>query len=69
MDKSTKIFGVRAVIEAIDSGKTGLYVNGDAKSVKVIKQSKTGKVVVIIATNNGKAETFELNNTPNYLNK
>lgn len=46
--------------------KTGLYINGNAKSVKVIKQSNTNKILVVIATNNGKVETFELNKIKNY---
>ena len=50
----------------IGPDKTGLYINGNAKSVKLIKQSNSSKVLVIIATNNGKAETFEFNNTSNY---
>lgn len=45
--------------------KTGLYTNGNAKSVKVIEQAKTGKVLVVIANNNGKVETFEFNNALN----
>lgn len=45
---------------------TGLYTNGNAKSVQLVEQSNTGKVLIIIATNNGKAETFELNNITGY---
>jgi hypothetical protein len=41
--------------------KTGLYINGNAKSVKIIEQSNSGKVFMIIATNNGNTETFEFN--------
>ncbi len=42
--------------------KTGLYINGNAKSVKLIKQNYFKKILAIIAMNNAKAKTFELNN-------
>ena len=41
--------------------ETGLYINGNAKSIKLIKYEKSGKVLAVIATNNGNTETFELN--------
>jgi len=40
--------------------KTGLYINGNAKSIKLIEQSSLNKVLAIVGTNNGEAEIFEL---------
>jgi len=40
--------------------KTGLYLNGNAKSVQFIRHQKLNKIFAIIATNNGKTELFEL---------
>jgi len=40
---------------------TGLYLNGNAKSVELIHHKKLNKILAIIAVNNGKTELFELN--------
>ncbi|MFK5889105.1 MAG: VCBS repeat-containing protein [Flavobacteriaceae bacterium] len=42
--------------------KTGLYIDGNAKSVKLIKQDYLKKILAIITINNAKTKTFELNN-------
>ncbi|NOZ46892.1 MAG: VCBS repeat-containing protein [Chlorobi bacterium] len=42
--------------------KTGLYIDGNAKSVKLIKQNYLKKILAIITMNNAKTKTFELNN-------
>jgi len=42
--------------------KTGLYINGNAKSVKVVKEGN--KTIVIIGNNNSSIEVFEFN--PNH---
>jgi len=41
--------------------KTGLYYNGNAKSVKIIKQVKLKKTFAIIGLNNDKVQVFEIN--------
>lgn len=41
--------------------QTGLYINGNAKSVKIVKHAKTGKNYALVAINNGKLEAFEIN--------
>lgn len=43
--------------------KTGLYINGNAKSVKLIEQTSLNKILAIVATNNAELEVFELNST------
>lgn len=43
--------------------KTGLYINGNAKSIKVIEQTFFNKILAIVATNNAEVEIFELNST------
>ncbi|RLD29583.1 MAG: hypothetical protein DRI75_02835 [Bacteroidetes bacterium] len=43
--------------------KTGLYINGNAKSIKVIEQTFFNKILAIIATNNAEVEIFEMNST------
>ena len=40
--------------------KTGLFIDGNAKSVKIIKQNYLNKIFAVIATNNAKTEVFEL---------
>ena len=40
--------------------KTGLFIDGNAKSVKIIKQNFLNKIFAVIATNNAKTEVFEL---------
>ena len=40
---------------------TGLYLNGNAKSVQLIHQKKLKKTLAVIANNNGKSQVFELN--------
>jgi hypothetical protein len=40
---------------------TGLYLNGNAKSVQLIHQKKLNKTLAVIANNNGKSQVFELN--------
>ena len=42
--------------------KSGLYINGNAKSVKIIRQKYLKKFLAVIAINNGKTQTFKLNN-------
>jgi hypothetical protein len=42
--------------------KTGLYLNGNAKTVELVHHKKLNKTLAIIAVNNGKTEVFELNN-------
>ena len=43
--------------------KTGLYINGNAKSIKLIEQTFFNKILAIVATNNAELEAFELNST------
>jgi hypothetical protein len=43
--------------------KTGLYIDGNAKSIKVIEHTSLKKIFAVVATNNGEAEIFELNNS------
>ncbi len=45
----------------IGPNKSGLYLKGNAKSVKVIEDTKTGKIYAIIGCNDGKTEVFEFN--------
>jgi hypothetical protein len=40
---------------------TGLYLNGNAKSVQLIHQKKLNKILAVIANNNGESQVFELN--------
>ena len=42
--------------------KTGLYLNGNAKTVELVHHKKLNKTFAIIAVNNGKTEVFEINN-------
>ncbi len=42
--------------------KTGLYLNGDVKDVKIINHKKLNKIYALFTTNNGKSQTFELKN-------
>jgi len=39
---------------------TGLYLNGNAKSIQLIHQKKLNKTLAVIANNNGKSQVFEL---------
>jgi hypothetical protein len=43
--------------------KTGLYINGNAKSIKLIEQYYLNKILAIVGTNNAEVEVFELNIT------
>jgi hypothetical protein len=45
---------------------TGLYLNGNIKSIKIINKEKSTKTFIIIAKNNGKTDVFEINDTTNY---
>ncbi len=40
---------------------TGFYIDGSAKSVKLIEQGSSKKVILAVGVNNGRVETFELN--------
>jgi hypothetical protein len=40
---------------------TGLYLNGNAKSIELVLQKKLNKIFAIVANNNGKTQVFELN--------
>ncbi len=42
--------------------KTGLYLDGNVKSVKIIKQTYLNKTLAVFAINNSNTEVFELNN-------
>ena len=41
---------------------TGLYLNGNAKSIQLILQHKLNKTFAVIANNNEKSQVFELKN-------
>ena len=43
--------------------KSGLYIDGNAKSVKLVEQADSKKILAIVGTNNGPVETFELDGT------
>ena len=43
---------------AIGPEKTGLYTNGNTKSLKIVKGEKP---ILIIANNNGDSEVFQIN--------
>ncbi len=43
--------------------KTGLYINGNAKSIKLIEQTFFNKILAIVTANNAEVEIFELNST------
>jgi len=49
----------------IGPDKTGVYIDGNAKSVKLFKHTITGKVFEFIATNNNMIEFFDFNNARN----
>jgi len=42
----------------VQPSKTGLYLNGNAKSVKIIERKNTSNLI-IIGNNNSEVETFE----------
>ena len=46
--------------DILSPNKTGLYLNGNSKSIKLIKHSGLNKDFVIIGNNNSAIETFEL---------
>jgi hypothetical protein len=45
----------------LDPKTTGLYLNGNSKSIQLIHQKKLNKTFAIIGNNNGKTQVFELN--------
>ena len=45
---------------AIGPEKSGLYIDGNAKSVKLIEQASSKKVIVAVGVSNGPVETFDL---------
>ena len=51
--------------ETLGPERTGFYLNGDARTVKVIQHKGLNKSLAIIGVNNGPVEVFELSSSQN----
>ena len=49
--------------EVLGPEETGFYINGDAKSVKLVKHDARKKTFVVVGVNDGPLEVFELNSS------